>query len=89
MFYKMASFRCYCEKCFKMPNDSRFWLLCLGPLIYLHKDTFTLVCISNLLIMSVPNVGYSRDPSCALNPMSKILLRIQFNSIYIHIKMTE
>ena len=40
-----------------------------------YKGIF--ICLSNLLIVSVPDEGYSRDASCALHFISTFLLRGQ------------
>jgi len=51
-----------------MSDLSRVWLSCLDPLVYLLPN------ISNLLIMGVPDDGYSRNASFALNSIYTFLL---------------
>jgi len=43
-------------------NLSRFWLSCAGPLILLLQNNFLFFSI-----LSVPDKGYFRNASCALN----------------------
>jgi len=38
------------------------------------KDFYQLSCLSNLLTLSVPDEGYSRHESCALNSTSTFVL---------------
>jgi hypothetical protein len=45
-----------------------FWLSCLCPILLLRK--FQIIWRSNLPILNVPDEGYSRDASCALNLIS-------------------
>ena len=45
-----------------------FWLSCLCPMLLLRK--FQIIWRSNLPILNVPDEGYSRDASCALNLIS-------------------
>jgi hypothetical protein len=50
---------------------SRIWLSSLDPLVFLLLKT---VC--NLLTLSVPDEGYSRNASRALNQISTFILQI-------------
>ena len=52
---------------------SRLWLSCLGPWVLLLPNIL-IIWLSNLLILSVPDEGYSRNVPCALNLMSTFLL---------------
>ena len=56
-------------------NSIRFWISCLGPLVSMHPELY-IIRVSNRLIMNVPDEGYSRYESCALDYIST------FSSIY-------
>ena len=42
----------------------------LDSLVYLLPKTISIMCLSNRLIMVVPDEGYSRNLSCTLNYIS-------------------
>ena len=54
-------------------NFSWFWLSCLGPLVLLLQKHIYIILLSSLLILSVPDEGYSGNMSCTLNLMSILL----------------
>jgi len=60
-----------------MGDLSRFWLSCLGPLVLLLPK------LSKRTILSVPDEGYSRNASCALNLISTFLFRLLDMTMYI------
>ena len=47
----------------------RLRLSCLGPFGLLATKNFGIIWISNLLTMSIPEEGYSRNMSYAINQM--------------------
>jgi hypothetical protein len=49
---------------------------CLDPLVYLLPKPFKLFCFPILSTLSVPDEGYSRNASCALNLVSTCSLNI-------------
>jgi hypothetical protein len=53
------------------PPSMRFWLSCFDPLVLLVPK-LKVIFLSNLLILSVHNEGYSRNASCALYLISSI-----------------
>jgi len=59
---------------------SRFWLSCLGPLV-LFFPKLQIIWLSNLSNLSVPDEGYSRNKSCALNLISAFLFLVTFSFI--------
>jgi hypothetical protein len=64
---------------------SRFWLSCLGPSILLLPNTLFNIIIwpSNLSILSLPDEGYSRNASCALNLKSTFLFKLFTDSAHL------
>jgi len=51
-----------------------FWLSCLGPLLFLLPK-ISIIWLSNLLALSIPDEGYSRNMQCALILMSTFLFQ--------------
>ena len=47
------------------------------PLLRFFHEKVVIIWFSNLLILSVPDEGYSRNASCALNLISTFLLHAQ------------
>ena len=50
---------------------SRYWLSCLGPLVYCSQ---TLIRLSNISILSVLDDGFSRNALCTINLISTFVL---------------
>jgi len=48
---------------------SPFWLSCLSPLVLLLPK-LTIIWLSYLSILIIPDEGFSRNASCALNLIS-------------------
>ena len=44
------------------------------PFGFIAPKDFTIVCLSNILVSSIPDEGYSRNESCTLNLISTFLL---------------
>lgn len=57
-----------------MADVGRWWLSCLGPLIFLLQNTYIIICVSYLLTLIVLDEGHSRSASGALNQISTLLL---------------
>jgi TRAP-type mannitol/chloroaromatic compound transport system permease small subunit len=48
-------------------NHNRFWLSCLGSLVYLIPNTFKLVWLSKRLTINIAHQGFKENPLCTLN----------------------
>ena len=55
-------------------TSCRFWLPCVCPLVILLPK-FSFIWLSNLSILSVPDEGYFKSASCALNLISTFLFK--------------
>ena len=56
---------------------SRVCLSCLCPLVPPSpppQNTLKMICLSNILTLSIPDEGYSRNASCAINQISTLLV---------------
>ena len=51
---------------------SFFWLSWLGPFCFIAPKHFSIIWLSNLSILSIPDEGYFRNVSCALNLISML-----------------
>ena len=67
----------------ELTNVAYFGLSCLGPLVFLVPKTF-IYQDSNLLILSVPDEGYFRNPVC-----TRLDIYVLLNIKYIFRKKTS
>ena len=63
-----------------------FWQICLGPLVFVSKEVEN-VLLPNILALSVPDEGYSRNTSCTLNFKSTFLFSLWAYLIKIILEM--
>ena len=71
-------FQLYCGGQFylgRKPEFWKYWVSCLPRHGLLAPKDFKNIWLSNLLIMSVPDEGYSRNVSCTLNLISTFLIQ--------------
>ena len=67
---------------------SQFWLSNLGPFVSLLSERFLIIWLSSLSILSIPDQGFTRNTSCALNLISVFLLTLAGDPrIYISMKI--
>ena len=57
-------------------DHSRFWLFCLGTLVFIAPKDFKVIWLSNSLALSVPDESYFRYVSWALHLISTFLLKV-------------